>query len=162
MSISLACPLSAESDSIKHFDVNIYNSIADIDAFHWNKFIPQSNLLMQSDYLHMLEDVQRNHMRFKYAIIKQDNISVGVIYFQIVKFEAAQLINYFPEGNSVALRAMRKISSGILSAINATLLVSGNTFMTGENGFYFKQEIDSVTRGKILRKTIREVCAGDS
>jgi predicted N-acyltransferase len=162
LSISLACPLSAESDSIKHFAINIYDSIADIDAFHWNKFIPQSNLLMQSDYLHMLEDVQRNNMRFKYAIVKQENISVGVVYFQIVKFEAAQLINYFPEGNSVALRAMKKVSSGILSAIDATLLVSGNTFMTGENGFYFKQEIDSVTRGKILRKTIREVCAGDS
>ncbi|MBK8658950.1 MAG: GNAT family N-acetyltransferase [Bacteroidetes bacterium] len=162
MSISLTCPLTVESESVKQFSVQIHDTIAAVDAFHWNKFIPQSNLLMQADYLSMLEETQQGNMRFKYALVKRDNLSVGVIYFQIVKFEAAQLINYFPEGNSFTLSSLRKMSSGILSAINATLLVSGNTFMTGENGFYFKQDIDHITRGKILRKTIREICALDS
>lgn len=147
---------------MKQFSVQIHDSVATVDAFHWNKFIPHSNLLMQADYLRMLEETQLGNMRFKYAIVKRDNLSVGVIYFQIVKFEAAQLINYFPEGDTFTLASLRKMSSGILSAINATLLVSGNTFMTGENGFYFKQDIDLVTRGKILRKTIREICALDS
>lgn len=162
MSISLTCPPTVESESVKQFSVQIHDTIAAVDAFHWNKFIPQSNLLMQADYLSMLEETQQGNMRFKYALVKRDNLSVGVIYFQIVKFEAAQLINYFPEGNSFTLSSLRKMSSGILSVINATLLVSGNTFMTGENGFYFKQDIDHITRGKILRKTIREICALDS
>jgi predicted N-acyltransferase len=81
------------------------------------------------------------------------------MYFQVVMFHASQLINYFPsfaESNYV-MKALKAVTEKMLAMMNLKMLVSGNVFMTGENGFYFAHDIDKDTRAKILRKTVNDI-----
>lgn len=116
---------------------------------------------MTHDYLKLIEETHGNTMAFRYVQVKHNDTTVGTIYFQIVKFESAQLINYFPQGDSFFLNALRNVSSVLLNRINLKMLVSGNVFMTGENGYYFSAAIDKATRAKLLRKAIRTVMDND-
>jgi hypothetical protein len=117
---------------------------------------------MRHDYLKMIEQSQHGKMSFRYVQIKKNETTVGAIYFQIVKFEGAQLINYFPAGNSFLLNTGRKLTSLFLNRLNMNMLVSGNIFMTGENGYYFSNTIDKPTRAKLLRKAVNEILRGDT
>ncbi len=162
MSFSITCPVTNETESIKEFSHAVYSSVSDAGAQQWDKFVPESNMLMQSAYLQMLEDTHGRQMQFRYVYVKRDDITVGVLYFQVVRFEAAQLMNYFPEGSSCWMNMARRFSHALLSSINLQLLVSGNTFMTGENGYYFHHSIDSETRGKLVRQAAREICGKTS
>jgi len=102
-------------------------------------------------------------MQFRYLLVKKEDVTVGVLYFQVVMFHANQLINYFPEvkdGNFV-MKGAKAVSEKLLNLINIKLLVSGNVFMTGEAGFYFHSEIDKATRAKIIRKAVNDLRKSD-
>lgn len=155
------CPVAAEAESIRQYTFSIYQSVSEISSFFWDNHIPAGNLLMKHDYLKLIEETHKETMAFRYVQVKQNNSTVGTIYFQIVNFEGAQLINYFPSGTSRWLHFLRNISTALLKRINLKMLVSGNVFMTGENGYYFSAGIDKATRGKLLRKAIRTVMDDD-
>ncbi len=118
---------------------------------------------MQHESLKLIQTTHSNKMQFRYVLVTKNDVTVGVLYFQVVMFHANQLINYFPEvrkGN-VVMKAAKTVTKNLLDLINVKLLVSGNVFMTGENGFYFSSEVDKATRAKIIRKIVREVVKSD-
>jgi len=158
------CSASAEYETIKDFSFTFFDSIEKLGELQWNKHIPEANVLMQHENLKMIEAIHSPEMQFRYVLIKKEDVTIGALYFQVVVFHANQLINYFPyyaEGNRV-MDSAKKITEKILNAINVKLLVSGNVFMTGENGYYFSGDIDKATRAKILRKAVRQICQSDS
>jgi predicted N-acyltransferase len=144
-------------DTLRGFSFSVFSSVHELSEFQWNNHIPDSNVLMKHDYLAMIEKSQLGKMQFRYILVKQNDTTIGCIYFQIVQFEGLQLINYFPEGNSFLLRQLKTFTASILKRLNPQMLVSGNIFMTGENGFYFSNSIDKATRAKLLRKAINTV-----
>lgn len=155
------CSLAAEAETIRDYHFYIHSSISTLSEFHWNNHVPEQNLLMKYDYLKMIEQLQQGRMEFRYVQIKKNDTTIGTLYFQIVRFESAQLINYFPEGNSLFLNIARSFTSAFLNLLNLKMLVSGNIFMTGENGYYFTNSIDKSTRAKLLRKAINDVLQQD-
>src|ERR1043165_834087 len=157
------CSAYAETETIKEYSGTVFNSIENIGELQWNKHIPALNVLMQHDSLKLLETSHGDKMQFRYVLVKRDDVTVGALYFQVVMFHANQLINYFPhfsEGNLV-MQTTKNITEKLLNAINVPLLVSGNVFMTGENGFYFNSDIDKATRAKIVRRTVRQIAAAE-
>lgn len=153
------CPVAAENESVKEYSLSIYRKAIELSQTQWDKFIPEHNVLMQYENLQLLENIHSSTMQFRYVLVKHEGITVGAMYFQVVTFHADQLINYFPkikDGNVLMMFA-KKITAKILNAIHVNMLVSGNVFMTGENGFYFSAEIDKPTRAKILRRTVRQL-----
>lgn len=163
-SILCSCPASQEVETIKDYSLNIFETIENVSEQQWNKQIPEANFLMQYDELKLIETVHSGSMKFRYVLAKKNGITIGAMYFQVVMFHANQLINYFPasaETNS-AMKGLKVFSKKLLNLINVKLLVSGNVFMTGENGFYFHHDIDKATRAKILRKTTRDILESDS
>lgn len=152
------CTATAENETIKNYSIALCDTAEQLNALQWNRHIPPANLLMQYDSLLLLEKIQPE-MQFKYVLVKDGNRPVGAMYFQVVMFHASQLINYFPEEaeNKWWLSALKSVSKKLLNMINVPLLVSGNVFMTGENGFYFAADIDAATRAKILRRTVGEI-----
>lgn len=148
------CELAAEAETISGFGFSYHHTIANVDHNRWGHIVPEANLLMQPDYLQLVEEMQTGKMQFRYVTVQREGNTVGVMYFQVVRFEAAQLMNYFPKGEGVALRAGKAVSEKILEAISLKLLVTGNVFMTGESGMYFTHDIDKATRGKLLRRAI--------
>jgi predicted N-acyltransferase len=153
------CPAAAETESIKDFSLQVFDSIENIAEWQWNKHIPEANVLMQHDSLKLLEAINAEQMQFRYVLVKRNDATIGAMYFQVVMFHASQLINYFPafpESNYV-MKGLKAVTEKMLAVMNLKMLVSGNVFMTGENGFYFSNEIDKATRAKVLRKTINDI-----
>ena len=79
-------------------------------------------------------------MQFRYVFVKKLDITVGVIYFQVVRFTGKDLLNYLPEEPTVPLKKLAyKIATGIsiplIKMVDVKLLVSGNVFMTGNMWF---------------------------
>ncbi len=162
-SLSCTCPSYAEAESIKDFDVTVYSAIEKVQEWQWNKHIPEANVLMQYDSLKLLEQLNSGQMQFRYAFVKRNEVTIGALYFQVVMFQANQLINYFPKFSekNFVMKGTKAFSKKLLDSINLRMLVSGNVFMTGENGFYFSHDIDKTTRAKILRKTVNQVLNDD-
>lgn len=155
--ISYACPLTDEMETLKDFSFEVHHSLSEINSYQWDNHIPERNLLMKFDYLQLLEETQRDKMQFRYVQVRRNGATVGTIYLQIVDFRSHQLINYYPSGDSFLLNVGRKISEQLLSRLHLKMLVSGNIFMTGENGYYFSSDIDKATRAKLLRTAIRNI-----
>jgi predicted N-acyltransferase len=114
----------------------------------------------------MIEQSQAGKMQFKYTFIKREDAVVGVAYFQVVRFTADDLRNYFPEEpagafKKYAFRILKVLSTPLLNSVDLKLLVSGNIFMTGENGFFYNSSIDKPQRATLLRKAITETAATD-
>lgn len=160
------CPAASESETIKDFAFVIYETIDGISELQWNKHIPELNRLMQYEELKLIQTTQQGKMEFRYVFVKKHDITVGVIYFQLVRFEGKDLLNYFPEEPAGAARKLvykivRGISEPMIKTVDVKLLVSGNIFMTGENGFYFNTDIDLDQRAILLRKAIKETTKTD-
>jgi hypothetical protein len=160
------CPAAAENETIKDFSFIISDAIDKVSELQWNKHIPESNKLMQYDELKLIEVTQQGKMQFRYVFIKKQDITVGVIYFQVVRFTGTDLLNYFPAEpvetfKKYAYKIARGISEPLIKTVNLKLLVSGNVFMTGENGFYFNQDIGLAQRAVLLRKAIKETAKTD-
>lgn len=161
MHITTYCPLQEETTTIKDYSLSICHSVNQLNEVDWNRLIPQTNYLMQYKYLQLIEEIQKGQMEFRYVLASRNGATVGALYFQVVQFKGAQLINYFPDKDTALNKVLRSASVKLLSNINPYILVSGNVFMTGENGFYFTSDIDKPTRAKLLRKAIRDIFNDD-
>lgn len=160
------CRASAENQTIKDFSFAIADHIEKVNGLQWNKHIPQANPLMQYDELRLVQFTQQDKMQFRYVFIKRQDITVGVVYFQILRFTGNDLLNYFPEEPAApfkkfVFKAAKAASVPLIKMVDVKLLVSGNVFMTGENGFYFNHDIDSAQRAVLLRKAISETAKTD-
>jgi hypothetical protein len=160
------CSGQARCESFKDFSFDIYDSSAHVPEALWNNHIPAANRLMCYDQLAMIEQSQAGKMQFKYAFIKKEDSVIGVAYFQVVRFTADDLRNYFPEEppgsiKKFAYRISKALTTPLINSIDLKLLVSGNIFMTGENGFFFHAAIEKTQRAALLRKTIAETAATD-
>lgn len=157
------CSARAELDNIKDYSVTVFDTIESLGALQWDKHISPHNVLMQHDNLKMLEQIHAGTMQFRYVLVKHHDVTVAAMYFQVVMFHANQLINYFPEykpGNRV-MAAAEAVSEKLLNMVNVPLLVSGNVFMTGENGCYFNSDVDKTTRALLLRKAVDDIAKRD-
>jgi hypothetical protein len=161
------CAAAAENETIKDFSFILFDRIDKVSELQWNKHIPEPNKLMQYDELKLIEATQPGKMEFRYVFIKKQDITVGVIYFQIVRFTGNDLLNYFPAEpaemfKKYAWKIARSVSEPLIKTVDLKLLVSGNVFMTGENGFYFNHEIELAQRAVLLRKAIKETAKTDT
>lgn len=159
MATICVCPSGAEIQSFSNIQFSTHATIAGINEYQWNNVVPAGNLLMQTPNLRLLESLHAGTLDFRYVIAKENDTTLGVLYFQVVRFEAAQLLNYFPENKYQWLKG---ISSSILNRINARLLVSGNVFMTGENGYYFTNGVDEAKKAAVLRLAVRQIMREDN
>lgn len=162
MNICIPCTNTIETAALKSATVTVYQSIADVREHVWERFAPQTHSLMQRDYLKLLEDTQHGRMQFRYAVIEQEGSTRGIAYFQVVNFEGSQLLNYLPEKTNWFNRLIAGVASAVVSNLRLPMLVSGNLFMTGENGFYFAGDVSEEERAQLLRHCIGEVLKKDS
>ena len=108
----------------------IVTSIKSIDQTYWENVVEKRNVYLSYGYLKALEESMKNEMDFYYSIsYNQNDEPVLVSAFQIVTFtdkrkhKPNQLI-------SCVSRAKSKL-------FTFNVLVCGNVFSDGENGFLF-------------------------
>lgn len=116
------------------YTTQTYSSIADVPQAMWQQIVPQEHTFLNYDYLIAFEACCSVNMGFKYVVFRKDGRLAGVATFQTILFD----------GNNVGTEESRKelgfwprLLNSLVSRMKMRLLVLGNTFMTGEYGWYF-------------------------
>jgi hypothetical protein len=142
--------------------VTLYDSIEAVPERDWLRFVPEVNPLLKPSYLKLLEDTKRGDMDFIYALLHSEGRMLGVCYFQVVRFRGTNLVPYFPTitGTSFIDRIKRwgiDFAKGLVAKVDVPLLVSGNLFITGEQGLYFLPGITELEKSHYLAYTIQQI-----
>ncbi len=148
-------------------EISLYTSITAIAEKDWLRFVPNDNPLLLPSYLKLLEETQQGRMRFIYAVLKEEEVTKGICYFEVVRFTGDNLIAYFPVIEPISFISRikivaQKIAKCFIRIIDLELLVSGNLFMTGDKGAFFlllflmkKDGIVDYYHQKILKEKAR-------
>jgi len=116
------------------YTTEIYNGIAKVPAALWQQVVPQDHAFLHYDYLTAFEACCSVNMSFRYVVFRRNGRLAGVATFQLIMFD----------GNNVGSVDSKKeqnwwtnILNSLVNRLKLRLLVLGNTFMTGEYGWYF-------------------------
>lgn len=133
--------LSCKSDNSYSFEV--YETISKVDKIVWDNLNQKNNIYLSSSYLQALEDGMQDEIEFRYLLFyNREKQAVGASIFQIVNFRAKQLLQ-----ERIPCTIADKIQNYYLNAKDLSLLICGNLFACGENGFMINEKI---TKGKFL------------
>jgi hypothetical protein len=126
--------------------LSFYDSAVLINANDWNKIVDKDNLYLSLPYLTALESAIQGAIEFRY-IIFYDNL------FRPVAVACMQLVHYSEKGlkyKEILCRLGDKIKSKLLESIDMKVLVCGNIFACGENGFAYTTDIEPTEAFKLL------------
>lgn len=133
--------MSKSTNKIAHR--KIVNSIRQVDQEEWNSVAKSKNIYLSFAYLNALEMAMNNEMDFYYSIsYTADNTPVLIAAFQIVRYVDKRAHN----GN----RFSCIISKAKSRLFTFNVVVCGNVFSDGENGFLFSEKMDKAEAIKEL------------
>lgn len=125
------------------FSMQVVESIAGV-AEEWDNILEGNNTLLSSAYLMALELYPPFGMAFRYLVLRDlQGCGVGVAYFQIQHFNAANSLNEADDKKSPWLiGSLQKYVKDIVARnVVFNTFVFGNLLLTGENAFYFRKNI---------------------
>jgi len=132
------------------YSFGLYESVDGI-AESWDRFVDGKNIFLSTAYLSALEVATPERMSFYYVLVEDDNGVQGVIYFQLIHFNAGVSLNYNRNGQSSKTGKLRKaIRDFLAQRIDFYALICGNSAITGPHGFYFNENIDHETQLSIV------------
>ena len=143
-------------------EVELYDKIDKVSAADWLRFVPDANPLLNPTYLRLIEETQKGEMEFIYALIRNADGLLGVCYFQIVRFRGINLIPYFAHVEAKGwwgrwVNKLMNIAKGWVAKIDIPIVVSGNLFITGEQGLFFLAPITELEKSYYLAYTIQYI-----
>lgn len=111
------------------------------------------NVYLSISYLKALEQSVLTDVTFIYVVVYKGEKSLGVIYFQWIHIGK----DFFTQ-DKFPNEIHSNITSGVLKNIKGSLLLCGNFFATGVNGYYFSPEIPSSTLMLTVKKIKKQLC----
>lgn len=127
------------------------NSINDVNA-EWDLLIQNRNIYLSRHYLLALEQ-ELTHNEFRYIqFFSSLNELVGVGYCQIIPITSKEI-----NTQALAERMGGMLPKSIINSVDMKILICGNAYATGENGFYFITEIDAIEALNNLQNAMDEV-----
>ncbi len=116
----------------------IAETLHEINAVEWNK-IAGHKIFLRYDYLQALEHSKPSGISFRYVVLHEGTIPIGICYFQcadLTSKELGSIINFENYGNLIS-----SIANSINELLFSTkrysaniLLVCGSLFVSGEYG----------------------------
>jgi hypothetical protein len=132
------------------YSFGLYDSIDPV-AKSWDDFVGDKDVFLSSPYLSALEAASPERMSYYYVFVEDKHGIQGVLYFQLVHFNAGVSLNYNRNGKTSGPGKIRKAVRDFLAQrIEFYALVSGNSAITGPHGFLFNEDIDKETQLNIL------------
>lgn len=140
--------------------VAVFDSIAQVSG-NWDQAAPTSNIFLQSSYLNLLEKNAPTGMKFCYFLFYKNNQAIGVAIGQVQFFKADQNIKDTPTDTKTPCfftAIGRYIKNVVANKVEFYTLVCGNLLLTGEHGFYFKEEGEIPMRAqfKIIEEALQK------
>lgn len=111
-----------------------YDSIEDVPKDDWNSIVNNSNVYLSLPYLEALESSIKNEIACRYILFYQGNEALGLASAQFINVVDRKL-----KYQDSMCRIAGKIKGKVLEKIDMKVMVCGNIFTCGENGFLFKE-----------------------
>ena len=131
----------------------ISDSIKLVNKEHWDSISADRNLYLSRPYLEGLEEGMENGMEFRYVIYYCEKYTpIGIAYFQSVLLE--------DKGSPYRDRVQRlgeRIGSRAMKEMKARILVNGNVFQCGENGYLFDERLSREEILEMLSETLERL-----
>lgn len=133
--------------------LTIYDSTELVNSSHWNVVVDDSNIYLSLEYLKALENAMQGSMEFRYIIFYNNLLKpVAVAYLQLIHFRDKG-IKY----RDMLCRIADKIKNKLLQSIDAKVLVCGNIFACGENGFVYTSDIGAPEAFQLLAGSMKRI-----
>lgn len=136
-------------------DVHQYNlkfsfSISEI-AKDWS-CLEHDNTYLSIDYLTALEQSDIDHLRYVYVVIYRFDRPVGVMYFQSI--DISKILQH---KGAVQKQIKTLLAKTMAKRFSGQLLLCGNFFATGVNGFVIEDDVPPHVISDITRKLRKEL-----
>jgi hypothetical protein len=155
-------PVSSKKRFIPHrklnedFSFTLFEKAENIPATQWELITDAKTVFLEPAYLRIIEKSGHAGLSCRYVLVYHKTHPIGVIYFQIVDFNAGifgDLLNNQVE--SIRSKRMNIFERYIQSNRNEVLLrlfTCGNNLISGEYGFLFKKEISKKRANELVLK----------
>ncbi len=121
----------------------------------WDLAAPATDVFLQRLYLSIVEKTPPKGMRFGYLVFYRNELPIGVALCQIKYFKADESIQE-PGSQQAAKDACFFNCLGtwfkrqVAGWVAGDILICGNLLLTGEHGFYFKDELIQPNEASLL------------
>ncbi len=135
------------------YKFTISDSIELVNQAHWNILLHSGNIYLSIPYLKALEE-SLGQLDFRYVLVyDQKNQPIMAAYFQLVDFKD-QNNDY---ANWLNNKFGQKVIEKIFKSLDMKLLIGGNLFSCGENGFVASKEIEYNTILDLLNQSTQRI-----
>ena len=123
--------------SNSNLKLSFYDSANLINEAHWEAINNQQNIYLSIDYLKALEKALSNQIPFRYIqFYNQDNEPVAIAVAQMVKF-----VDKGSKYREHLCKIGSHFKTKLINKLDIKVLVCGNVFACGENGFMYNDKI---------------------
>ncbi|ANW95993.1 hypothetical protein AXE80_06730 [Wenyingzhuangia fucanilytica] len=98
--------------------------------------IQHTNLYLSASYLKAIEQSKIPYLSFVYVVIYKKEIPVGIMYFQCL-----EITNGFYFQDTFPQEINKRITTKLLKKLCGNLMMCGNFFATGVNGYVLNKEV---------------------
>ncbi len=145
------------------FGISIFDSIDFVNPAHWNSVLNAENLFLSIPYLQAMESTPPLNMRYRYAIMYQEKKPAAIAYFQIVHLTGGSVIPVDPEHKETNRLKdnLKKFLIKQSENVSTMVLICGNAFVSGENGFHYSKDVDPDAAFKALADAMYRIRKGE-
>ena len=150
-------PMTTETALDQQVSIHVLRSVEE-DPHGWDAAAPADNLFLQRPYLRALEAHPPKGIQFRYAIIRQGNMPLGVVYTQLLYFNGAESIRYQQSSGRPAcfFSTFGQFLRGLVARqVGFYSLVCGNLMLSGEHGFAFQD--DNCDHSALVDQAMRQI-----
>jgi len=160
-----ACCNSLSENNNKHNVLITVNNIKQLNVNQWDTLVPNTHPFLKSSYLNAFE-LSHPDVSCRYVMMYKDGQLVAIAYFQIVHIYGHnnfrlthEVVNR--EEDCTITHLKKWFKNQVVDRINKmefNLLVNGNSFLTGEHGFYYDAKLLAAkTAFSLLQEAIDEI-----
>lgn len=119
--------------------LSFYDSADLVNKADWNRVTGEKNIYLTLEYLSGLENAMTGEIEFRYIVFYDKFLTpFAVAYFQLIHL-AEKGLKY----REIFCRIADRIKNKLIESIDVKVLLCGNIFACGENGFAFTSDIEA-------------------
>lgn len=131
----------------------LYESVDHVPAADWAKVAGTKNVYLSLAYLEALEKALVGKIDFRYTLFySEDREPIAVSYIQIMHYEDNE-----SRYTDSFCHISDKIKNKLLGIYSARLLICGNVFASGENGFAYTSALTPKAAFALLSKSMMQL-----
>lgn len=130
-------PDPASLTTVSNPEVLVFDAFDDALPY-WDSRRLTRDIFLQPEYLKTVEDFPPSGMTFRYAVIRVDGVTRGIVYCQLLAFNGADSIRYHRQSPQPRcfFQTFGQFLKGLVARkVSFRTVVAGNLMLTGHHGY---------------------------